>query len=102
MGKTDNYYTHVASLTVLRLKEWAALWQKSWKGSYFGALPMNPITGRRYRAGNLIQLMLQEHADPRWLTYQQAQRVGAPVSYTHLTVGIGKAKWNSGTGDCSG
>lgn len=79
MGKTDNYYAHVASLTVLRLKEWAAPWQKSWKGSYFGALPMNPITGRRYRAGNLIQLMLQEHADPRWLTYQQAQRVGAQV-----------------------
>lgn len=40
---------------------------------------MNPTTGKRYRGGNMIHLMLQDHRDPRWMTYRQAQEAGAQV-----------------------
>lgn len=76
----ENYFFgRVANLAILRLKEGAAPWQKRCFGEDYGTLPMNPVTGRRYRAGNLLHLMLQEYSDPRWLTYRQAQNLGGQV-----------------------
>ncbi|WP_245932105.1 ArdC-like ssDNA-binding domain-containing protein [Legionella geestiana] len=40
---------------------------------------MNPITGKRYKGINAIQLMAEGHSDSRWMTYKQAETLGAQV-----------------------
>ena len=46
-------------------------------------LPYNPTTGRAYRGGNMVMLwiagMVEGYEDRRWLTYKQAQSIGAQV-----------------------
>ncbi|MBJ6984011.1 zincin-like metallopeptidase domain-containing protein [Luteimonas sp. MC1750] len=46
-------------------------------------LPYNPTTGKAYRGGNRVMLylvgMTNGYEDNRWLTYKQAQSVGAQV-----------------------
>ena len=46
-------------------------------------LPYNPTTGRAYRGGNMVMLwiagMVEGYEDRRWLTYRQAQSIGAQV-----------------------
>ncbi len=46
-------------------------------------LPYNPTTGRAYRGGNMVMLwiagMVERYEDRRWLTYKQAQAIGAQV-----------------------
>lgn len=41
--------------------------------------PFNLITGKEYSGSNTLYLMMQNRNDPRWLTYRQAQSVGAQV-----------------------
>lgn len=79
MAKADDHYTRVAEKLIEKLKEGAAPWQKSFDAGGYGTPPMNPTTGKRYRGGNMIHLMLQDHRDPRWMTYRQAQEAGAQV-----------------------
>lgn len=51
--------------------------------SMMNGLPYNPTTGKAYRGGNMIMLwiagMVECYADTRWLTYKQAQALGAQV-----------------------
>lgn len=46
-------------------------------------LPYNPTTGKAYRGGNRVMLwivsMVERYEDTRWLTYKQAQALGAQV-----------------------
>jgi len=46
-------------------------------------MPYNPTTGKAYRGGNVIGLMLaamkNQFPDPRWLTYKQAESNGWQV-----------------------
>ena len=42
-------------------------------------LPFNASTGERYKGINNLQLGIEERGDPRWLTYKQAQAMGAQV-----------------------
>ncbi|TWI09385.1 ArdC family protein [Aerolutibacter ruishenii] len=46
-------------------------------------LPYNPTTGKPYRGGNMVMLwiagMVDGYEDRRWLTYKQAQAIGAQV-----------------------
>ena len=79
MAKADDHYTRVAEKLIEKLKEGAAPWQKPFDAGGYGTPPMNPTTGKRYRGGNMIHLMLQDHRDPRWMTYRQAQEAGAQV-----------------------
>lgn len=37
----------------------------------------NHITDKEYSGSNTLYLMMQNRNDPRWLTYQQAQSIGA-------------------------
>lgn len=41
--------------------------------------PHESDDGKPYRGGNMLYLMMQGHGDPRWMTYRQAQSVGAQV-----------------------
>ena len=79
MSKADDHYTRVAEQLIEKLKMGTASWQKPWNAGRYGARPMNPMTGKLYRGGNAIQLMVQDRGDPRWMTYHQAQSIGAQV-----------------------
>lgn len=70
----------VAEKLIEQLKAGTAPLQKPWQpGAPNTFLPMNPITGKRYKGINTIHLMSQGRSDPRWMTYKQASGVGAQV-----------------------
>ena len=74
------FHEQVAEKLIEQLQQGVAPWQKPWEpGEPNSFLPVNPITGKRYRGINLIQLMAQGRTDPRWMTYKQAAAVGAQV-----------------------
>jgi antirestriction protein ArdC len=69
---------------ILKLMEQGvAPWQQPWKAANTLEMPMNPTTGKRYRGGNAMRLLVEQlekgYNDPRWLTYQQAEKAGAQV-----------------------
>ncbi|KWN79242.1 hypothetical protein WM24_27370 [Burkholderia ubonensis] len=68
------------------VEQGTAPWQKPWSpdaASSSLALPHNAATGRAYRGGNAVWLMMKGQAlgsaDPRWCTYRQAQEAGWQV-----------------------
>jgi len=74
------FHEQVAENLIEQLKKGVAPWQKPWKpGDLLAALPVNPTTGKRYRGINSLNLMSRDYADPRWLTYKQAESLGAQV-----------------------
>lgn len=52
-------------------------WVKPWAS--VGGMPRNAVSGRHYSGTNALLLWLNDYADPRYLTYKQAQAVGANV-----------------------
>ena len=72
------FHLVVAEKLIDQLERGTAPWQKPWAAgeSY---LPYNPTTGKTYKGINSLQLLSEERADPRWLTYKQAQAEGAQV-----------------------
>ncbi len=80
MESQKPFYASVAERLIAQLEAGTAPWQKPWRaGEPPGLLPMNPTTGKRYKGINAVQLMSRGHADPRWMTYKQAQAAGAQV-----------------------
>lgn len=74
------YHEAVAHKIIAQLKQGTAPWLKPWKaGEPASLLPVNPATGKRYRGINALHLMSQEHPDNRWMTYKQAETLGAQV-----------------------
>jgi antirestriction protein ArdC len=43
-------------------------------------MPYNESTGKPYRGGNVLNLMLAGYSDPRWLTFNQAKERGYRVN----------------------
>src|SRR2546427_7112593 len=72
----------VTDSIIAALEKGVAPWQKPWKPGAF-EMPMNPTSGKPYRGGNAIHLMVvgmrQSYEDPRWLTYRQARENGWQV-----------------------
>ncbi len=60
---------------IAALEKGVAPWQKPWQAGAF-EMPLNPTSGKPYRGGNAIHLMLTSvrkgFEDPRWITYRQA------------------------------
>lgn len=79
MVKEQDFYVKVAETLIEKLQEGVAPWQRPWEAGSKDAFPMNPTTGNRYRGGNLLFLMAQDYDDPRWMTYRQAEKIGAQV-----------------------
>lgn len=77
MTKRDQYLEKVATTLIQQMKEGVAPWQKPWVPGT--STPINTITKRPYRGGNRFWLAAQGYTDPRWLTYKQAQSLGAQV-----------------------
>ncbi|MDB5533417.1 MAG: traC, partial [Hyphomicrobiales bacterium] len=74
------FHETVAEKLIEQLQEGTAPWQKPWQaGEPSSFLPMNPVTGKRYRGINAIQLMSQGYEDQRWMTYKQAFAADAQV-----------------------
>ena len=67
---------------IAALEKGVAPWQKPWQSGAF-EMPINPTSGKQYRGGNAIHLMINSmrkgYEDPRWVTYRQAQENGWQV-----------------------
>ena len=66
------------------LEKGVAPWQKGWdRPTDAAAPPHNPVSKTRYKGLNTIVLRSvaaeRGYSDPRWLTYNQAKRIGAQV-----------------------
>lgn len=53
-------------------------WQRPWVGGGAG-IPTNATTGKAYRGGNMLALMLEDRPSNQWATYRQWQSIGAQV-----------------------
>jgi antirestriction protein ArdC len=64
---------------IAALEKGVAPWQEPWQSSAF-EMPLNPTSGKPYRGGNAIHLMVsgmrRGFEDIRWLTYRQAEGNG--------------------------
>lgn len=67
-----------AEKIVAMLEEGVAPWQKSWKAGEYH-VPFNPVSGTVYRGVNRLMLSEFDMADPRWMTFKQAQEKGYRV-----------------------
>jgi len=80
MADKKPFYEQVAEKLIEQLKAGTAPWQRPWAPAQSGSfLPVNPTTGKRYKGINAVHLISQGHADPRWMTYRQAQVEGYQV-----------------------
>ncbi|MEE9355659.1 MAG: zincin-like metallopeptidase domain-containing protein [Methylococcaceae bacterium] len=78
-GKNQTpYYQQIADKLIKQLEEGTASWQKPWKPGEI-RMPHNPVSGSKYRGSNALWLEMQGRGDPRWMTYKQAQSIGAQV-----------------------
>ncbi len=72
----------VTDAIIQMLEQGVAPWQKPWQPGAL-QLPFNPTSDHVYRGGNALHLMAtaakRNFADPRWLTYKQAQENGWQV-----------------------
>ena len=55
------------------LKDGTAPWIKPWTADN-SVVPHNPVTGTRYKGVNFLYLSMQGKPDPRWVTFNQAQK----------------------------
>ncbi|MFC1098375.1 zincin-like metallopeptidase domain-containing protein [Pasteurella multocida] len=70
------FYKEVAEKLIDQLEKGVAPWQRGW-GTI--GTPYNLSTGKSYRGANVLNLSLSGYGDPRWMTYKQAQEMGAQV-----------------------
>ncbi len=89
------FHETVAEKLIEQLKQGTAPWQKPWQPGEAGALfPMNPTTENRYKGINAMWLMAQGYGDQRWMTYKQAQDIGAQVRKGEKGTGIQYLKFH--------
>ncbi|OYV45979.1 MAG: conjugal transfer protein TraC [Halothiobacillus sp. 24-54-40] len=89
------FHEIVAEKLIEQLKQGTAPWQKPWQPGEAGAIvPMNPTTENRYKGINAMWLMAQGYSDQRWMTYKQAQDIGAQVRKGEKGTGIQYWKFN--------
>ena len=70
----------VAEKIISQIEAGLAPWQRPWNpGDSASVLPVNPVTGKRYRGINSLWLLASGYEDSRWMTYKQAQALGAQV-----------------------
>lgn len=90
----DRQAQSVADYFIKSLENGTSRFVQPWKPGQSGAqgieMPYNPTTGKGYRGGNMLALLfaqqelmaqgkVEDPDDHRWLTYKQAQAVGASV-----------------------
>lgn len=85
MNKPNPATTHaqnIADLLITQIEAGTAPWQKPWDAEK-SVRPHNALTQNAYKGGNALYLQalqtMNGYEDPRWMTYKQAQSVGAQV-----------------------
>ena len=78
-----DYRAEVTEDIIKMLEAGTAPWQRPWKAGEAGRMPWNPTTGKVYRGGNVLALMIagmrKGYSDSRWCTYKQATEKGWQV-----------------------
>jgi antirestriction protein ArdC len=78
-----NLYADVTDRIILELEAGRLPWVQPWDGWAAVDLPRNAVTGRRYSGINILFLWAalseQGYGSQRWMTYRQAQAIGANV-----------------------
>lgn len=75
-----NVYETITARIVASLEAGVIPWRKEWKASARGSvMPHNFHSGKSYRGINLVSLMCSPYESSAWLTYKQAQDLGAQV-----------------------
>ncbi len=74
--KAKEYREKIAEAFLESLEDEPKQWQKKWKG--LGRKPVNAVTGKPYKGINRLWLNYWQstmgYADPRWCTFNQAQK----------------------------
>lgn len=97
--KLSEEHKKITGEIVKALENGTVPWRQPWNLKTSNPLlPVNAITGNRYRGSNLFLLMchqiINDYQDPRWMTYNQARELGAyvrkgakgvPVAYWQYT-----------------
>lgn len=78
------YVKKVADKIIAAMENGTAPWVKPWRGDVLQATaPFNPLSEKNYKGINFINLSIEQAqngwSDPRWLTYKQANSIGAQV-----------------------
>lgn len=74
-----NIYDAVNERILSALESGVIPWRKEWKVTGHSGMPLNFATRKPYRGINILLLGCAPFADARWLTYKQAQTIGAQV-----------------------
>jgi antirestriction protein ArdC len=75
-----NAYEVITARLIEKLEAGVIPWKQPWKNSAHGAyLPTNFATGRGYRGINLAMLLCSGYGSQQWMTYKQAEELGANV-----------------------
>lgn len=74
-----NPYERVTATIIERLEAGVVPWRQPWRNVAGGNVPRNALTARPYSGINRIVTSISGYADPRWLTYRQAQATGGNV-----------------------
>jgi len=78
MGIADSHEI-IRQRIVAALERGTVPWRKPWNANGIGGLPMNFATKKAYRGVNILLLLAEGYASDAWLTYKQAQSIGAQV-----------------------
>ena len=77
-NKKQTFAEKTAERLIKQLEAGTAPWQLPWEKRPQEP-DYNPTTGKAYRGGNALLLAMEGRADPRWMTYKQAQENGYQV-----------------------
>jgi antirestriction protein ArdC len=90
-------YAEVTDKIIAKIEAGALPWVKPWSNAEGcnSGLPVNYSTGKAYRGINVLMLWASGFPDQRWLTYKQAQAVGANVRKgEHGSLVVFYKKWD--------
>lgn len=75
-----NLYETITNRIIAQLEQGKIPWKKEWSATAHGTLfPHNHATGKSYRGINTVSLLCSGYSSSGWMTYKQAQEIGAQV-----------------------
>lgn len=96
---SNDYAEKVAGVLIQQLKDGTAPWIKPWQPGADRSLPYNGSTGVPYKGANSLYLyavgQVRGYDDNRWLTYVQAEKLGAQVRRGETSTKIQFWQWTS-------